>query len=127
MDARAYEAVLNREYRNRKRHARRVRQIRRRCFLVVLTAMLTILLTVSYRAILSEATAHDKEITYKYYTSIEVPYGSTLWSIAEEYAGEEYASVKDYVHEVMEINHLPEETITAGQYLVVPYYSSELK
>lgn len=127
MDASTYEAILNREYRNKLRKARRVRQLRRRCILFALALVLTFVLAISYHAILSEATSSDKEVSYKYYTSIEVPYGASLWSIAEEYAGEEYASAKEYVHEVMEINHLREENITAGQYLVVPYYSTELK
>lgn len=126
MEAGVYEAVLNREYRNRRKRMKRIRQLRRRCFLVFLTAALVLILAVSYHAILSEATS-DKTISYKYYTSIEIAWGETLWSLAEEYAGEEYASTDDYVYEVMEINHLREETLTAGQYLVVPYYSSEFK
>lgn len=127
MEARTYENILLREYRNKKRHEFRIRQLRRRFFLVILTVVLILLLTVSYHAILSEATTKDKEISYKYYTSIEIQYGDSLWTLAGEYAGEEYKSAEDYVHEVMQINHLREENLIAGQYLIVPYYSKIFK
>lgn len=127
MDRRVYEAVLNSEYRSRRYHERRVRQLRRRCFMAVLTVVLVLTLAISYHAILSEATSGTEGTLYKYYTSIEVKYGDSLWSIAETYANEEYRSVRDYIAEVMEINHLEEESVSAGQYLIVPYYSAEFK
>lgn len=127
MDIRAYEAVLNREEKNRIRKAKRVRQLRRRFFMAILTVVLVVVLAVSYHAFLSEANTGDKEISFKYYTSIEVSYGDTLWSIADEYACAEYNSLNDYVEEVMQINHLKEESIIAGQYLIIPYYSNEFK
>lgn len=126
MDERVYEAFLNSEYRKQKNKMKRLRHFRRQCFLVLLTVLLILFLTVSYHAILSKATTGEN-ISYKYYTSIEIAYGESLWSIANKYAGEEYASAEDYVHEVMKINHLQEETLIAGQYLVVPYYSTEFK
>lgn len=127
MDIRAYEAIINREERNKQRKTRRVRQLRRRFCLAILTVVLVTVLAVSYHAILSEANTGATETSFKYYTSIEVSYGDTLWTIANEYAGEEYASVNAYVEEVMQINHLKEENIIAGQYLVVPYFSTEFK
>ena len=127
MDRRVYEAVLNREYRSRRYHERRVRQLRRRGFMLVLTILLVLALAISYHAILSEATSGTEDITYKYYTSIEVKYGESLWTIAEEYAGEEYDSINDYIYEVMKINHLKEENISAGQFLIIPYYSAVFK
>ncbi len=126
MDERVYEAFLNSEYRKQKNKMKRLRHFRRQCFLVLLTVLLILFLTVSYHAILSKATTGEN-VSYKYYTSIEIAYGESLWSIADKYAGEEYASAEDYVHEVMKINHLQEEVPIAGQYLVVPYYSTEFK
>lgn len=126
MDERVYEAFLNSEYRKQKNKVKRLRHFRRQCFLVLLTVLLILFLTVSYHAILSKATTGEN-ISYKYYTSIEIAYGDSLWSIADKYAGEEYDSAEDYVHEVMKINHLQEEVLIAGQYLVVPYYSTEFK
>lgn len=128
MEERVYEAVLYSEYRSRQYKERRVRQLRRRFILFAMTVVLVVLLAVSYRAILSHATA-EGEVQYKYFTSIQIQYGDTLWSIAEEYIADcdAYASAADYVDEVMSINHLRDEKILSGQYLIVPYYSSEFK
>lgn len=64
---------------------------------------------------------------YKYYTSIQIEPGSSLWDIAEKYASSEYESLEAYIQEVRQINHLDEDTIYAGSYLCIPYYSSEYK
>lgn len=64
---------------------------------------------------------------YKYYTSIQVEPGSSLWEIAREYASSEYEDLDDYIREVRQINHLDQDTIYAGSYLCIPYYSSEYK
>lgn len=64
---------------------------------------------------------------YKYYTSIEIKDGGTLWEIANKYMTEEYESAEEYIQEVKKINHLHSDTIYEGAYLCVPYYSSEYK
>lgn len=64
---------------------------------------------------------------YKYYTSIVVEYGDSLYSLAEEYASAGNQSIQDYVKEVMHINHMEDETLCSGQYLIIPYYSEEFK
>lgn len=127
MDASIYESLDRSVYRSRRNKIRRVKLIRRRFILLFLTIILVLILSLSYRAILSEANTGDETIHYKYYTSIEVNYGESLWSIAEAHLGSEYASVDDYIHEVMKINHLKDEYVSAGQYLVIPYYSTEFK
>lgn len=67
--------------------------------------------------------AQSDHLNQKYYTSIQVNAGDTLWDIAQEYKTAEYSSTKDYVEEVKEINHLTNDTITTGCYLTVPYYA----
>lgn len=57
----------------------------------------------------------------KYYTSIEIMPGDTLWGIAERYS-ESYCSIKDYIAEVKSANNLNSDDITAGGYLVIPVY-----
>ena len=58
----------------------------------------------------------------KYYTSIEVSVGDSLWSIAEEYMDAGNQSVYDYIDEIKEINGLKSDQIRAGEYLMVSYY-----
>lgn len=75
----------------------------------------------------TQADSEPKAPTYKYYTSIRVSSGDTLWDIANEYRTEEYSSIFSYISEVRKINHLKSNQITDGMYLCVPYYSVECK
>ncbi|MGN0432371.1 MAG: LysM peptidoglycan-binding domain-containing protein [Lachnospiraceae bacterium] len=127
MENRLQDTLSYSEYRIERNRARRLRSFRRQCILAIVTVVLVLVLTISYHAIVSKATASDEKVSYKYYTSIEIAYGDSLWSIAETYAGEEYASAQRYIDEVKEINHMSDDNITAGQYLIVPYYSAEFK
>ncbi len=63
---------------------------------------------------------------YKYYTSVQIGQGDSLWEIAEEYCPDS-ASVRDYVKELKSINRLKSDEIQAGSYLTVVYYSDEYK
>ena len=54
--------------------------------------------------------------------------GESLWDIANEHMTEEYDSPKTYIKEVKSINSLTDvDKIYAGQRIVIPYYSTELK
>ena len=84
----------------------------------------TVLLSTRVQA---RAEERPKEPTYKYYTSIQVRSGDTLWEIAEKYRTEEYEDIPSYIEEVKEINHLTSSHITDGMYLCIPYYTTEYK
>lgn len=73
----------------------------------------------------TKAQAAPAETSYKYYTSIQVQKGDTLWMIASEHITGEYASMNDYIEEICEINHISDSDIHSGQYLMIPYYSNE--
>lgn len=73
----------------------------------------------------TKAQAAPAETSYKYYTSIQVQKGDTLWDIASEHISGEYASMNDYIDEICEINHVSDSDIHSGQYLTIPYYSNE--
>lgn len=59
----------------------------------------------------------------KFYTSILVEKGDTLWGIAEKYMTEEYKSTQEYIDEVLEINDMNTNIIVDGTYLLIPYYA----
>ena len=69
----------------------------------------------------------SREEVYKYYTSIRVEPGETLWEIAGRYLCEGEGSREAYIQELRQINGLRGDRIRAGQYLTVVYYSSEYK
>ena len=66
--------------------------------------------------------AKDYQVRCKYYKSIQIHSGDTLWNIAEEYMADDYESVSDYITEVKKINKLSSDQIQDSQYLTVPYY-----
>ena len=57
----------------------------------------------------------------KYYKSIVIQPGDTLWSIATEYKTSS-VSTKEYVEELMQMNGLHNDNITSGMKLVITYY-----
>lgn len=77
-----------------------------------------------------KANAQDKKIpegVYKYYRTIEVNSGDTLWSIADKYADSSYISKENYINEIKKINNISGDTIHSGSYLTISYYSEEFK
>lgn len=71
--------------------------------------------------------AKKPSTSFKYYTEIRVSRGMTLWDIAQSYITDEYQSCESYIDEVREINAIYNDSIYYGQYLTIPYYSTELK
>lgn len=118
--------IRERELKNYHRKLRRQREVRRTFILTGITFVLVLAFTLSYRALLTHANTDLGNTSYKYYTSVQVQPGDTLWDLADRYAGgEHYESQAQYITEVMNMNHLTEETICAGDYLIIPYYSEE--
>ncbi len=60
----------------------------------------------------------------KYYTSVEVQKGDSLWSICASHISPEYKNEAEYVREVYRLNNLKSDCITEGAFLVLPYYDS---
>lgn len=116
------------ERRIRNNKIRRQRQLRRNMMMAIFTVVLILTLSIGGFAIGSKAQDKEEAILYKYYTSIEVQYGESLWDIAGTYFCEDkYDDYEHYVSEVMQINGLYNEEVSAGSYLIVPYYSAEFK
>ena len=61
----------------------------------------------------------SKPVGQKYYVSITIEPGDTLWSIAED------KNIKEYINEVRSINSLTSTDITAGRHIVIPRYTKE--
>ena len=63
----------------------------------------------------------------KVYSSIYIQEGDTLWTIAEEYATEEYASLDQFVSETKQLNHLSSTSLHAGCHIMIPHYVEPTK
>ena len=94
---------------------------------LLLLAVFAMVLMVSLTPQKTQADSKKNDPKYKYFTSIQVSYGDTLWDIAKTYCSDEYSSLQSYIEEVKEINHLSSDKITEGMYLSIPYYSAEYK
>ena len=53
--------------------------------------------------------------------------GDTLWSIASQNLNDVNINItiSAYIKEIMKMNGLQSDRITAGMYLVIPYYSND--
>lgn len=115
-----------RELRKYARILRLRKERRHKCLkaltVAVATVCMILICSLSYRAL--DSNASDG---FKYYTGITVEAGESLWEIAGEYVdGVHYNSRESYIAEVCSINHLADENaVTAGQMLIIPYYSNE--
>lgn len=74
--------------------------------------------------------AQEDPVNYKYYKSVEIQKGDSIWNIAKSYMGTEYDSVYDYIDELAEINNIDADNldeIQEGDYLMVAYYDAHYK
>lgn len=60
----------------------------------------------------------------RFYKSIEIQSGDTLWGIASEYTDGTPREISRYVGTLMKINGLATDQIQEGQYLMVVYYGN---
>ena len=68
------------------------------------------------------AEEETSDLPERFYTSIRLEEGDTLWSIAQAYYRNSDESIEDYVRELRQINSLSDDHIDAGHYLTVRYY-----
>lgn len=109
-----------------KNRVRRQREMKKNFLILVMTVCLIVTCSFSLNGFRSNAKDDSTETSYKYYKSIIVSGGDTLWTIAEEYMDEEhYDSINDYIQEVKSMNSLTDDVIRYGEYLVIPYYGRD--
>ena len=104
--------------------ARRAQKVQMEKRLIVVIGIIVISLGILLGSSISAfASAREKARIHKYYTSIQLRQGDSLWELAGEYASTDQ-SEQEFIDEVCEVNGLSESNILhSGQYLVVPYYS----
>lgn len=96
-------------------------------FTMISIILLTVCGLIGLGTFLGSSSKASNDNRYKYYTSVEIKNGDTLWDIASEYITEEYDSPQEYVAEVKSLNGMQGDSIRSGQFLIVPYYSPEIK
>ena len=102
---------------------RRNRQLRQRLLLSVLIVTLFVILAFFFMS--TKSMADNKEPLFKYYKSIQIHSGDTLYDLSQEYVNPEMNDVDSFIEEVRYINNLEEDScLYEGNYIVVPYYAT---
>ena len=105
---------------------KRQQQVKRNIMTLIISALAIISLSILLISFSTEANDMEHQPSYKYFKSVEIAKGDTLWSIAKDNIDYEYyKNTYDYVNEVKRMNSLTSDRIVAGSYIIVPYYSSE--
>lgn len=105
---------------------RRQKQVRRNIAALTALAVMVIAISILFISFSTEANDYEHPSSYKYYKSIEIVKGDTLWSIANDnFDPDHYKNAHEYIDEVKKMNSLTSDNIVAGSHIIVPYYSSE--
>lgn len=112
-----------------KRYNKKQRLAKKRIFILLSTVLFIAISSAVFGSSFSDAhgNAQESPITYKYYKSIVIQPGDTLWDIALEYKTDDYGSTQEYVDELKEINSLESDSIQESQYLMIAYYDEEFR
>ncbi len=112
-----------RELKIRRNRIRRQRQLRRRIVTGVAAMIIILCSSLGLTSFLSKAAETPDEYKVKTYSSVMVPFGSDLRDLARVYTDFEYYESYDaYIDEVMFINHLENDSVRPGYYLILPVY-----
>ena len=86
---------------------------RKRSFLYAIVLLCAVVLGMLWVTSDTASAGTQESVRHKYFTSIEIKEGTSLWEIAQEYQTEEYDSTEDYIREVKKINHMKSDVICA--------------
>lgn len=114
--------IHNGNHRVHRRNARFSRNAVIAC--LCMSVLIIFALTFFMRRMYVEANNLTEEPRVKQFTSVMVEEGDSLWSLSEKYMSDEYNSEKEYMEEIKYINGIEGESIHAGQYITVPYYTA---
>lgn len=107
---------------------KRARIVRlQKCFIAIVSIIVISLIIILGSSIHAFARSKEDAPIYKYYTSIRIEDGDTLWDIAEKYTSDYHIDKEDYIEEVCKLNQIHEDEIHSGQYITIAYYSTEQK
>ena len=114
--------------RTRKSRIKRRRQVAKQKIALIIATMFVVTIgSIGFGSFFSSAKVSKSDVPeYKYYTSIIIEEGDSLWSIANEY-NHNTVDIHDYVKELKELNGLTSETIHAGQHLLIAYYDTTVR
>lgn len=93
---------------------------------IVLPCVICVL-TFSWNFIFSQAKSSEQINYYKYYKSIVIRPGDSLTGISNQYMTYPYEDREKYIDEIIQINAISKDNIKAGNFIIIPYYSTVYK
>ena len=110
---------------NSNKRAKSKKNIKKSAFRFFASIAIVALIAVCVLVLNQNTIQADESIEYnKYFKSVEIKTGDTIWSIAEENIPENSSiDIREYIEEVQQINSLNGDNITSGMNIVVPYYA----
>lgn len=118
------------EIRNRAKRKRAREVAKKKMFLLMVATILFVLIggiAIGNNFSSAQVNAEETCEQNKYYKSIYIESGDTLWSIAKDYCTNYSVDIEDYIDEIKQLNNLASDEIHHGQYLMVAYYDSHTK
>lgn len=117
-------------YHYKKNHNKKIRkrklQVRRNIFILVMSIAAAVVCASFMASFSAQARGNYNAPECKYYKSIEISKGDTLWSIAEEHIDKSrYKNVSEYINEVKAMNSIASDNIVSGSHIIIPYYAAD--
>ena len=123
-DNKNIQDMNEKELRAYKRAYRERKRLQKKCCFISFIVVLIVIVSISISSI-SSAHSEENHPKFKYYKQVEIQKNDTLWEIARANIDyEKYHQLNDYIEEVKSINHLEDDRLNQGQYIIIPYYSS---
>lgn len=98
-------------------------QARRNILILALSIAAAVVCAAFMASFSAQARGLNNPPNHKYYKSIEISKGDTLWSIAEEHSDKShYQNIFEYIDEVKAMNSMETDNIVSGRYIIIPYY-----
>ena len=95
--------------------------VRNRRIMLFAGIILTIL--VAFCVFGNRAAAENSREVNTYYTSYEIQDGDTLWTIADQFMTPENSDKDAFISNIKRMNHMLDDNIQSGNYLVIEYYA----
>lgn len=118
------------EVRIRNNRIRRQRIVRRQIITLALLVAILIFAIMFFKSSFMAGATSDAYIPeFKYYKTVNVSAGDSVWSIAQDYySADHYKSFNSYIVEICNLNSLTDANdLNAGETIIVPYYSTEFR
>ena len=111
------------EKRIMKNRRRRNRQLKQR--LLISAFIVTLFVILAFFLYSTKSMASNEEPLFKYYKSVQIQSGDTLYDLSAEYVNPAMNDVDSFIEEVRYINNLEEDSyLYEGNYIIVPYYAT---